>query len=168
MIYLADTKTCTGCSACFNICPKQAIDMKPDKEGFLQPFINQEKCIECGLCTKRCPVINPINIDCLKQEAYALISTQDRNVSSSGGAFSVFARYVLSKKGSVYGAFMNEKLHTHHIRIEDIKDLHLLRGSKYVQSEIGNCFQLVKKDLANKQWCYLQVHPVKLPVYINT
>ena len=151
MIVLASNKTCTGCSACFNICPQQAIQMQADKEGFLQPFINQEKCIECGLCVKHCPVINPINTKKLKQEAYAMISNKDRNVSSSGGAFSVFARIILSKGGSVYGATINKKLHIHHIRIDNIEDLSLLRGSKYVQSEIGNCFQLAKKDLQNGQ-----------------
>lgn len=151
MIKLADKYHCTGCSACSNICPKQAIDMKPDIEGFLQPIINQEKCIECGLCVKHCPVINPISTKELKQEVYAMISNKDRNVSSSGGAFSVFARIILSKGGSVYGATINKELHVHHIRIDNIEDLSLLRGSKYVQSEIGNCFQLAKKDLQNGQ-----------------
>ena len=125
--------------------------MKTDIEGFLQPSIDQEKCIECGLCVKHCPIINPIDTQCLKQEAYAMISKKDRKVSSSGGAFSVFAKLVLSKGGCIYGATINEKFYTHHIRIDNIKDLHLLRGSKYIQSDIGDCFQLVKKDLRNGQ-----------------
>lgn len=151
MIKLTDKYHCTGCSACFNICPKQAISMKTDIEGFLQPSIDQEKCIECGLCVKHCPIINPIDTQCLKQEVYAVISKKDRKVSSSGGAFSVFAKLVLSKGGCIYGATINEKFYTHHIRIDNIKDLHLLRGSKYIQSDIGDCFQLVKKDLRNGQ-----------------
>ncbi len=125
--------------------------MKTDIEGFLQPSIDQEKCIECGLCVKHCPIINPIDTQCLKQEVYAVISKKDRKVSSSGGAFSVFAKLVLSKGGCIYGATINEKFYTHHIRIDNIKDLHLLRGSKYIQSDIGDCFQLVKKDLRNGQ-----------------
>lgn len=125
--------------------------MKTDIEGFLQPSIDQEKCIECGLCVKHCPIINPIDTQCLKQEVYAVISKKDRKVSSSGGAFSVFAKLVLSKGGCIYGATINEKFYTHHIRIDNLKDLHLLRGSKYIQSDIGDCFQLVKKDLRNGQ-----------------
>ena len=83
MIQLADRIHCTGCSACANSCMHQAIQMQPDDEGFLQPTINKDKCVECGLCIKRCPVLNPINREVSKQKAYALISYKYRTVSRS-------------------------------------------------------------------------------------
>lgn len=88
MIELANIKKCTGCSACFNACPKSAISMIEDAEGFLQPDINHNKCIECGLCQRVCPVLNPIQCERLNEKVYALINYTDRTVSSSGGAFS--------------------------------------------------------------------------------
>ena len=48
---------CCGCSACYNICPKNAISMKENSEGFLYPFIDEEKCVDCGLCKKVCPIV---------------------------------------------------------------------------------------------------------------
>lgn len=149
MVLLAN-KNCTGCSACANVCNHKAITMIADEEGFLQPHINQEICIECGLCVKSCPIIslqtefNPFKEN---QTAYALISNQDRKISSSGGAFSVFARYVLSKGGSVYGAMMDDKFDVCHIRAIDIEGVAKIRGSKYVQSNLKDSYRTVKADL---------------------
>ena len=137
MIKLANTKNCTGCSACFNACPKSAIAMIEDAEGFLQPNINHNKCIECGLCQRVCSVLNPIQNEILNQKVFAFINYSERTVSSSGGAFSFFARKILNEGGIVFGATMDENLNVYHIGIEDIHDLHRLRGSKYVQSKIG-------------------------------
>ena len=96
MIKLADRYHCTGCTTCANVCSHHAIMMQPDDEGFLQPVIDSNKCIKCELCMKCCPVLNPLFLNVQKQEAYALISYKDRNISSSGGAFSVFAKQILS------------------------------------------------------------------------
>lgn len=147
MIQLADNKHCTGCSACMNVCLHKAISMQPDGEGFLQPVIDHEKCVECHLCEKRCPVINPLHIDGNTPKVYAVINKKDRNVSSSGGAFSLFARMVLDDGGVVVGAAYDDKLKTRHIAISGINDLDKLRGSKYVQSEIEESYPQVKSYL---------------------
>lgn len=86
MIELAPSSICTGCFACVNACAHQAIAMIADKEGFLQPVINTERCVECGICSKKCLVLNSIRKELSKQEAYAVISHHDRTLSSSGGA----------------------------------------------------------------------------------
>lgn len=147
MIILADKLNCTGCHACMNVCAKNAISMVEDEEGFLQPHIDVSLCIGCGLCEKKCPVLLPLRCDLTKQKVYAVINPQDRNVSSSGGAFSMFARYVLSKKGVVFGATIDENLQVYHIGIQDLKELYKLRGAKYVQSKIGNTYRETKKFL---------------------
>lgn len=148
MIQLADKFHCTGCSACAQTCAHQAIVMTPDQEGFLQPVINVDKCVECGLCMKKCPALSPLVKESLShQKSYAVISYSDRNISSSGGAFSVFARYVLSQGGVVYGATMDDSLKVRHIGIFSLDDLSKLRGSKYVQSEIGDTYVDAKNQL---------------------
>lgn len=148
MIKLADKFSCTGCGACASSCAANAIRMERDAEGFLQPVINTDKCKECGLCQKTCPELHPLmRTDYSRQEAYAVISKNDRYVSSSGGAFSVFARWILKQGGVVVGATMDINLYVHHIIIDSIEQLNLLRGSKYVQSDLKNTYKDVKKIL---------------------
>ena len=53
MITIKDKKDCCGCTACYNACPKKAIAMQADQEGFLYPVIDQKKCVDCGICDVR-------------------------------------------------------------------------------------------------------------------
>lgn len=153
MPILASPETCTGCSACLNACTHSAITMTADAEGFLTPNINNNKCVECKLCEKVCPVINPmLDKGFTNPKTYAIWSEPDRRISSSGGAFSAFARHILAQDGVVFGAAFDKNLHCKHIEIQNIDDLAALRGSKYVQSEIGNTFVQVKNHLrANRK-----------------
>ena len=41
---------CTGCAACYNVCPKNCIQMKENEYGEVQPFIVEKECIDCGSC----------------------------------------------------------------------------------------------------------------------
>ena len=150
---LASPETCTGCAACLNACAHSAITMTADAEGFLAPHVDSNKCVECKLCEKVCPVISPLqDKGFMHPSAYAVWNEPDRRVSSSGGAFSAFARHVLSQGGVVFGAAFDEDLHCKHIEIQDMDGLASLRGSKYVQSEIGDTFVQVRKHLrANRK-----------------
>lgn len=150
MISLASKETCTGCTACANVCAYNAIEMVQDYDGFLYPIINENKCVGCGLCEKRCPVVSPLLSDnTVTPKAFAVWSIPDRTVSSSGGAFSAFARKILDKGGIVFGAAFDEKLRCRHIKVGTLEELAPLRGSKYVQSELGDIFLKVKDCLRN-------------------
>lgn len=145
-IELADSRKCTGCGACQQSCRHGAITMVRDIEGFLVPQIDNDKCVQCGLCQKHCPELNPITRwNYANQKAYAMISKFDRKISSSGGAFSVFARWILQQGGVVFGATINNRMKVCHIVIDNIEKLSLLRGSKYVQSELGNSYRQVRE-----------------------
>lgn len=150
MIKLVDRFHCTGCAACANVCSHNAITMEYDEEGFLQPHINYKKCVECGLCVRRCPELSPIKrLNYSVQKAYAVISNKYRKKSSSGGAFSLLAEWVLNHNGVVFGAaFCNDNV-VRHIAVDTIAKLNKLRGSKYVQSDVGNSYRQVKKFLAD-------------------
>lgn len=151
MIEIKDKKECCGCYACYNICPKQCIEMKSDGEGFWYPKINKTQCINCNLCEKVCPIINKIKCSNDKRTSYAMINKDEqiRKKSSSGGIFTLLAEFVINNNGSVYGAAFDEYFNVRHIRINKIQDIALLRGSKYVQSRIGKVLSQVKTDLDN-------------------
>ncbi len=143
-------KECTGCSACAHICPKGCINMVPDNNGFMYPHINNETCINCGICEKNCPVLNKTEQNLQENNNCYAIKTNDeiiRNQSSSGGVFSVIAEKILENNGIVFGAAFDEGFVVKHIGISSIDDLDLLRRSKYVQSDLNNSFSLVKQHL---------------------
>lgn len=139
---------CTGCYACLNICPKHCISMKENVIGHIYPEIDQEQCVDCGICFRTCPV-NQKNEFRVPQRTYAAwsLDIQDRKTSTSGGVASVFSQTVLAKGGVVYGAVHEGKLSFAHMRIADKSDLIRLKGSKYVHSYIHDTFLLAKKDL---------------------
>lgn len=151
-LYITDQEKCTGCMACYNICPNSAIDITENKYGFLSPIINEKKCNNCGLCKKTCPINKDYERDYDNPKFYAMKNKniEDRLSSSSGGIFSLLANTVLEQNGVVYGAeFFEDKVK--HVRVDSKKDLQKLKGSKYLQSEIGKIYIDVKKDLENQR-----------------
>lgn len=143
---------CTGCSSCYNKCIHNSIEMVKDKKGFLYPEINHTKCIECGICSKACPIISHEKET--TNQVYVVYSawsndTDTRLNSTSGGVFFEIAKYVLELDGVVVGAKYNNDFSVSHCCISDIKMLKLLMQSKYVQSEMGDTFQSVEKALHN-------------------
>lgn len=143
------SKQCTGCGACSLVCPMGCITLLPDDEGFLAPSIASESCVECGACLQAChtkkriPEVSPQGFVLLNQDP------ETRSESSSGGAFSALAVSVLERGGVVYGAAFDEILHVNHVRVADASELYRIQGSKYVQSETGDIYARVKRDLAS-------------------
>lgn len=156
-IKIEDKKLCCGCTACYSICPKKAISMVEDEEGFLYPKVDKEKCINCGLCKKVCPILNVKKELKQKQDGY-IVSNKNNiilNQSTSGGAFSPIANYIISNGGYVFGAAFDNQFDVNHQCINNKKDLLKFRNSKYVQSNIGNTFKIAKKLLDDgKMVCY--------------
>lgn len=149
---MIDKKGCTGCGACYNICPKNAITMQVDEEGFKYPMIDKEKCINCKLCEKICPVLNKVKKE--EQELTNVIAAytkndEERTISSSGGIFFELADIILAKKGAIVGAGYDEKFNVVHKIIYNKEDLKELQGSKYVQSATKDTYKETKKILEN-------------------
>lgn len=141
---------CNGCSACRSVCPVGCIEMKRNAEGFLFPVVDESRCVQCGLCGRICPVNAQRNAMQLEMpKAYAAVSKNhtQRKESSSGGVFSLLAEYVLGQGGVVFGAAFDEGFHLRHIVVETTEGLAQLRGSKYVQSEIGDAYLQAKAYL---------------------
>lgn len=150
-IKIINKELCTGCTACKNVCPKDAIKMIRDDEGFLYPKVNEQKCVKCGLCKKTCPVLNKFFRNEFKQEGYIFqhSNKEIRKESTSGGAFTAIAEYVLQNKGIVYGVGFDKEFNVKHLRVSKSEDLYKFRNSKYVQSDPNITFKEVLADLKN-------------------
>lgn len=148
MITVRNKKDCSGCHACFSICPTNCILMKSDNEGFLYPEVLQNDCTKCGLCIKTCPILNK-TIAKNQPETYACFNKDEyiRLESSSGGIFSPIAEKVISSGGVVFGAVFNKNFEVEHFSVETKNEISKLRGSKYVQSRIGDTFKKVEELL---------------------
>lgn len=148
---LASRESCTGCKACAYVCPKQAIFFEKDKMGFEYPVIDNALCIDCGKCVRTCPVEKPLLREGISAFAAVNKNHSRLNRSASGGVFAAIADDVLSCGGSVYGASMDQDeyaiLKVSHVRIDDPRELHRLQGSKYLQSDMGDIYAYIRKDL---------------------
>ena len=160
MISIQNKTDCCGCTACANICPKNCITMAPDEEGFLYPEVNKDVCINCGLCERVCPVIKLPKVDAGERKSYAIRSKNSdvlRN-STSGGFFTPLANYVLNKGGIVCAATYNDEWMVVHefLTKKDEVAISKYRGSKYVQSYLGDCFSRTKEYLSQGKFvCFI-------------
>ncbi|MBR6722669.1 Coenzyme F420 hydrogenase/dehydrogenase, beta subunit C-terminal domain [bacterium] len=148
MMFVCELNSCTGCGACYNVCPHNAINMVEDSEGFLYPQIDPSLCKNCGLCQKICPVNNPNYNNNENPECYAAAANDElRKDSSSGALFPAIAEYILNKDGYICGVAYDENLLLEHIIVDNKKDLNKLKSSKYFQSNTKNCYKEIEKLL---------------------
>lgn len=146
-ICIVDKAECCGCSACYAVCPQNAISWEADYEGFQYPVVEESKCVNCGLCMKTCPIQRG-NQQQKTTAFYAVkhLHEEIRENSSSGGTFSAMAQMVLEHNGVIYGAAFDKDFGVKHIRAAD-QSWTEMRSSKYVQSDMGDVFCQVKADL---------------------
>lgn len=150
MIQITDKTNCCGCSSCVQACPKQCISFDEDERGFRYPLVNKELCVGCGLCEKVCPCLiqgepqKPIKV-------YSVVNPNEaiRKESSSGGAFTMIAEEIINEGGVVFGARFNDSWEVIHTYTESKEGLEAFRGSKYVQSCIGDTF-IQAREFLNK------------------
>ena len=151
MVKICDEKMCCGCTACFSICPNSAIEIISDKYGFKKPMINPEKCINCKLCQKVCPINKKLEFK--ETNCTWAAKAEDKNTrqkSQSGGAFAVLANEVLKNGGVVYGV-SSDKTNVKYQRVENLQELELLKKSTYVQADIIGTHKCVARDLINNK-----------------
>lgn len=170
MIKLTDKEKCCGCTACYSTCPKSAIQMVFDEEGFTYPVVDFDNCIDCGLCTDICPENTPFISSTSENGSlkYAVqnISDEKRSISTAGGFFYVIAEYIIETCGGDVFAVGFEENKVTHIVADSKEDLIPMCGSKYVQSNLKDIFHDVKKALHKGKKCLFvgtscQVHGIR-------
>lgn len=141
---------CCGCNACEQLCPKKCITFEYNSEGFLYPQVDSSLCVDCGVCTKHCPIISEVERG-VNPEVYAAKYTNRDTTfkSTSGGIFIPLALNVLKQGGIVFGCAYDENLVAKHIAVESRDELYRLQSSKYVQSDIRGIYTAVKASLEN-------------------
>ncbi|MDD3946429.1 MAG: polysaccharide pyruvyl transferase family protein [Clostridia bacterium] len=128
---------CTGCGACKNVCPVDAISMGEDSEFFVYPIVDPDICINCGKCKSICPAIEPryLNKGYEPKIFAAKAEDQEREISSSGGVFGLLAKATLAEGGLVCGAVFGKDFKVEHTLTDTNEGVARMRGSKYVQSD---------------------------------
>lgn len=154
MIHISSKENCCGCTACANACPKLAITMKPDSEGFLYPVIDPKGCTNCGFCDMTCPIRNKAKGAQEKTKGFVL-RIKDDNIlfeSTSGGGFTAIAECVLKNGGVVYGIGYDDSMRVICKKAVSIDELREMRGSKFVQAMLGDTYKRIKQELRAGQY----------------
>ena len=138
---------CSNCGCCYNVCPKDAITVKSG-EFFYELAVDETKCVSCGICKNVCPVNAPKKVQTIRS-AYALIHNDELIVrnSSSGGAFSALAEWIMDQDGVVFGAAYTADCTGVEMASTKTVKLDHMRRSKYVESQVGYTFREVKEWL---------------------
>ncbi len=169
-LFTEDKVLCSGCRACEQVCSVHAIHIAEDKEGFLYPKIDTNRCIDCELCDTICPM-NPQHKSTVQQDfipRYYAVWPQRKDYKltqqcATMGFSTMLAEYVLKSGGVVYGVWHDEEKDiAKHIRIDNLVEQYKMRNSKYMQSDIGATFSLAKKDLKNGLLVYFTGTPCQI------
>ncbi len=155
-------RECSGCAACYSICGHMAISMQTNEDGFIIPVKNKDLCTDCGLCEMVCPIEHPDYSNSSMPSAFAAYNPKERQKSSSGGIFYSVARHIIEQGGEVFGAAFDHNMQLKHISVKTIDGLESLRGSKYVQSNIGEIFKNVARSLKAERIVYFTGTPCQV------
>jgi coenzyme F420-reducing hydrogenase beta subunit len=148
-----DVKTCSGCMACMNVCPKDAISVVESVEGFILPAIDEKKCVHCGLCEAVCDFNKDKHVGNDMRRAFSLIHLNKEVLekSSSGGAFTALSDIILQKEGVVVGATYDREFNVVHSMAITQEERNRMRGSKYVQCNPSMAYREIKQLLGERQ-----------------
>ena len=155
MIEIKEKEECCGCTACYSACPKKAITMQADEEGFQYPDVDENKCVNCGLCEKVCPILKTKSVGKGISQKLAIQNRNEneRYSSTAGGFFSLVADWVIEEKQGAVFAVGFDGIRIVHKCARSISELDEMRGSKYTQSELKDTFREVKTHLEAGDYC---------------
>lgn len=151
---------CTSCQMCAAVCPKNAIDIVLNADGFYRPSINHALCVDCGICTKVCykydaQVRVTSRQDLAQKPLYASWALDDELVknTTSGGIGDLLARELIAEGYKVAGVVYNdEKVRAEHTIANTIKETLPFRGSKYIQSYTIDALKDIVANCRNERY----------------
>lgn len=139
MMEICPKEKCTGCYACVNACAHHCISMQEDIDGAVRPVIDESNCIDC----KKCVLVCPNNSDMtyhypIKCFASWITDRKKRSICASGGIGTIMAEYVLGQGGVLFGSRYDKCLNPIMTYTEKLEELEYFKGSRYVQSLVGD------------------------------
>lgn len=138
---------CTGCQACKNMCPVNAIDIIEENYYFLRE-VNKEKCINCGLCDKKCHIKTTNYL----QPKFAYVAQSKefkyRKKGASGGIASSIYEYAFDNGYYCVGVVYESTRFVYKI-LERKEDILRASGSKYVVSHLGKIHEKIIELINN-------------------
>lgn len=168
---LKDNELCVGCGVCELVCPKEAIKMEANVEGYFIPMINTQKCVNCSLCENICQK----KVDNEEEHSSFIAYSTEEDIylkSASGGVFGSIAKSIIENGGIVFGASLQpaSNIPVEHICIDKVEDLPKILKSKYVQSDCRKVYHEVKEALNEKRtvlFCGTSCQIAALYKYLN-
>ena len=149
---------CTGCFACANACPKSCISLVEDEYGEIHPKVDTDACIDCKLCQKTCPNNREIAFR-YPSHCYAawITNKEKRKICASGGIGTELSEFIIKHGGIIFGSRYDEQLNPIITWTDSITELERFKGSRYVQSKVGEeTYKQVKEFLrTGKQVLYI-------------
>lgn len=161
MIVIKNKTQCTGCTACLQICTRHAIKLEYDQVGHSYPVVDIDKCIECGLCEKVCPMLHkeviPKDENQARLPVYVVYNkdSEVRSRSTSGGVFTALSEQIINDGGIVFAARFDENYHVVHDSFESMDKIEPYRGSKYVQSDLSDIFFRIKEEVRKRKVLFI-------------
>ena len=149
MNVVCEHNKCAGCMACVNVCPKKSINII-DSLDACNAVIGKE-CIECGLCHKICQRNYPSEF--LKPMYWYQGWTNDieiRMKASSGGCATALAKSFIELGGEVCSCVFDRGRFVFKV-VNTVMELEQFAGSKYVKSDPGGIYQVIKSKLRDKK-----------------
>ena len=137
---LGKINDCTGCGMCAAVCPKNAINIELNKDGFYRPIVNNDLCVSCGICKKVCYCFEDDYNKGASLENVVCFSAKNKdkielNKASSGGVSIELMRQCLEEGYKVVGVAYDYEREIAVTKIASSEDeLGSFRGSKYFQS----------------------------------
>ena len=149
-IKLCEEKYCTGCSACSNVCVQNAIEMRDGIRGELHPFIDYNKCIQCGLCEKVCPQLNtPQMISPMRCYAASKLDKNNMKREASGGIATLIISELYKQGYTIFATRLDKDMIPKIVKITSLDEIDFYKGSLYVQSVAGDSFSKIQKSLSD-------------------
>ena len=143
---------CTGCAACYNVCPKGCIQMMENEYGEVQPAIAESVCIDCGSCRRVCPNINGKYKSMLNSRAEICYAAARKDLQkyprvASGGIATFLMEKAFRAGWKVFGTVLNQKMKIEVEELQSLDRLTMFQGSRYVQSNVGDSFKKIKEGV---------------------